>query len=163
MVSAKECLGATNDTGEVYVVGYDGSIKSVIDPAWVKDANGKPVDTHYEVDGSSLIQVVDFDENTAFPVVADPTAWQVTKCVGTILFVIGTTIFCAAKIVKLKKAIKAAGGVKKAAKALIKVIKNNKGKGKWWKKINWSKYGKNIAAFGADIIGISDIRANCTF
>lgn len=43
-----------------------------IAPAWAKDRNGKSIPTHYEIKGNKLIQVVDFDENTAFPVVADP-------------------------------------------------------------------------------------------
>ena len=84
-----------------------------------------------------FIQHIDFDENTAFPVVADPSFWQVTKCAGTVLWVIGTTIFTAAKIVKIKKAIKAAGGARKAAKGIIAAIKASKKLGgKWWTKIN---------------------------
>lgn len=39
---------------------------------WAKDANGADVPTHFEIQGSRLVQVVDFDSNTAFPVVADP-------------------------------------------------------------------------------------------
>ncbi|EZP76773.1 hypothetical protein H839_09263 [Parageobacillus genomosp. 1] len=42
------------------------NLKSVFAPAWVKDANGSPVPTHYIVDGNDLIQVVDFDENQLF-------------------------------------------------------------------------------------------------
>lgn len=43
----------------------------------------------------------------------------------------------AAKIVKIKKAIKAAGGVRKAAKGIIAAIKASKKLGgKWWTKIN---------------------------
>lgn len=41
------------------------------------------------------------------------------------------------KIVKIKKAIKAAGGVRKAAKGIIAAIKASKKLGgKWWTKIN---------------------------
>ena len=43
-----------------------------IEPAWAKDAEGKSVPTHYEINGNTITQVVEFDENTAFPVVADP-------------------------------------------------------------------------------------------
>lgn len=59
--------------GEIYVIDSDGTVVESVDPAWAKDANNKDVPTHYEIIGTSLIQIVDFDENTAFPVVADPT------------------------------------------------------------------------------------------
>lgn len=61
-----------------------------------------------------MIQVVDFDENTAFPVVADPSWWQITKCVAAVGVVIAGTIFSVAKIAKIKKYIKALGGVREA-------------------------------------------------
>lgn len=50
-----------------------------------------------------MIQVVDFDENTAFPVVADLSWWQITKCVAAVGAVIVGTIFSVAKIAKIKK------------------------------------------------------------
>jgi hypothetical protein len=40
---------------------------------WAKDANGKPVRTSYKLDGNQLIQTIDTNAKTAFPVVADPT------------------------------------------------------------------------------------------
>lgn len=43
-----------------------------IEPAWAKDKNGKNVNTQYEIHGNKVTQVIEFDENTAFPVVADP-------------------------------------------------------------------------------------------
>ena len=42
-------------------------------PPWAMDANGNAVPTHYEVRNDVLTQVVEFDAETAFPVVADPT------------------------------------------------------------------------------------------
>lgn len=39
---------------------------------WAKDANGQSVPTYLQVEGSDLVQIVEFDENTAFPIVADP-------------------------------------------------------------------------------------------
>ena len=51
-----------------------------IQPAWAVDAKGKPVPTHYEVNGrGKIVQVVDVNKRTAYPVVADPTigfTWQ---------------------------------------------------------------------------------------
>lgn len=39
------------------------------------DANGAAVPTRYEIDGTTLTQVVETDARTAYPVVADPSCW----------------------------------------------------------------------------------------
>src|SRR5690606_35644684 len=39
---------------------------------WAKDAQGRPVPTRYTAEGHTLVQDIDTNENTAFPVVADP-------------------------------------------------------------------------------------------
>lgn len=39
---------------------------------WAKDANGNPVATSYTLDGDTLVQRVETNSDTAFPVVADP-------------------------------------------------------------------------------------------
>ena len=41
-------------------------------PAWAKDANGTPVQTHYELDGSTLKQVVETDTDTSFLLRTEP-------------------------------------------------------------------------------------------
>lgn len=46
-----------------------------VESPWATDANGQPVATHYEVVGDSVIQVIEPTATTAYPVVADPTAW----------------------------------------------------------------------------------------
>ncbi len=48
-------------------------IVAVIEPAWAKDANGKKIETSYKVNGNVLIQTVYFNDDSVFPVVADPT------------------------------------------------------------------------------------------
>lgn len=72
------------DDGYVGVFDAEtGEPVAVIEPAWAKDAHGRAVETRYEIDGSTLTQVVDVDESTAFPVVADPSVsshwwgWQI--------------------------------------------------------------------------------------
>lgn len=62
-----------NADGSVIAAGEDGSVSVYVAAPWAKDANGNPVPTHYEINGNTLTQVVDFTANTAFPVVADPT------------------------------------------------------------------------------------------
>lgn len=46
-----------------------------IGAAWAQDARGQAVETHYEIRGNDLVQVVTPSPSTAYPVVADPT-WQ---------------------------------------------------------------------------------------
>ena len=52
--------------------GPDGAFLAGIVAPWAKDANGNDLPTSYRVEGTSVVQVVDFDATTAFPVVADP-------------------------------------------------------------------------------------------
>jgi len=59
--------------GEIYVINGVGDVAETVDPAWAYDAKNNPVPTRYEMRGNELVQVIDFNENTAFPVVADPT------------------------------------------------------------------------------------------
>lgn len=47
-------------------------LTSAIDKPWAVDAIGKPVATHFELDGNTLIQVIEADSTTVYPVTADP-------------------------------------------------------------------------------------------
>lgn len=62
------------DCGQVFIVNDLNETVCTVDPAWAKDANGEKLESYYEIEGSTLRQVICFDENTAFPVVADPTS-----------------------------------------------------------------------------------------
>ncbi len=62
------------DCGQVFVVNNENETICTIDPAWAKDADGENLETYYEIEGNTLIQVVCFDQNTAFPVIADPAS-----------------------------------------------------------------------------------------
>lgn len=64
------------ETGEEFT-----DIVTVIEPAWATDANGNDINTYYKVKGSELIQVVEFNEESAFPIVADPKATSKPKSV----------------------------------------------------------------------------------
>ena len=119
MVSSAEYLGEEFDTNEVFIVNEDNEIQYLIESPWAKDANGNAVPTHYEIEGDTLVQIVDFDENSAFPIVADPSAWQITKCVAAVTWVVASTVFSAAKIVKIKRYIKELGGMKEAVSLLM--------------------------------------------
>ena len=53
------------------MVGADGLVVTVIDPAWAIDAAGQSVLTRYRIEGTTLIQVIDHHDAT-YPVVGDP-------------------------------------------------------------------------------------------
>lgn len=147
LVTAANYLGEEYDTGEVYIVDKDNIITTIIDPAWAKDANGSDIETYYKVNGNKLIQVVNFDEDTAFPVVADPSAWQVAKCVATVgIFVIGNSIL-AAKAVKL---IKSLGGIKSAIALCYGAT-------------TAAEKGETVIKLLAILTGISSIQSSCKF
>lgn len=63
---------ALQDDGTVEVVDKGGSTRGVIERPWAKDATGAAVSTTYAVEGNVLVQTVNFDSSTPFPVVADP-------------------------------------------------------------------------------------------
>lgn len=65
-------------TVEVRVPGSAESGALVL-PAWARDANGAAVPTHFEVQGSTLVQVVDH-RGAAYPVVADPNTCGIATC-----------------------------------------------------------------------------------
>lgn len=62
--------------GRVTIATPSGEMIAGIDAPWAVDADGRKLNTHYKVDGSRLIQIVETDHHTVFPVVADPTVVQ---------------------------------------------------------------------------------------
>ncbi len=53
-------------------IGADGSLLAGLAPPWATDANGKAIPTRFEIEGKTVTQIIDFNEATVFPVVADP-------------------------------------------------------------------------------------------
>ncbi|MDN4613876.1 hypothetical protein P5G50_05360 [Leifsonia sp. F6_8S_P_1B] len=70
---AEQELHLAGDGSVVVSTAGGDVVTGTVAAPWAKDANGAPVATHYEIDGTTLVQVVDFTERTAFPVVADPS------------------------------------------------------------------------------------------
>lgn len=59
--------------GTVFIVDSATGQTSTVAAPWARDASGAPVPTHYEVRGSTVVQVVDHSSSTiAYPVSADP-------------------------------------------------------------------------------------------
>ena len=61
-----------NDDGSVDVWDEDGSTVALIASPWAVDADGTSLHTYFDVDGETLVQVIDH-EGATYPVVADPS------------------------------------------------------------------------------------------
>ncbi len=73
LVSSDKYDSIAESSGSVFIVDGNNDIIGLIGAPWAVDANGDEVETHFEIEENVLMQVVEFDENTAFPVIADPT------------------------------------------------------------------------------------------
>lgn len=62
------------DNAWISIRDADNNFVGGISPAWAKDANGDSLPTHYELEGTSLVQVIEHNRGrgVAYPVVADP-------------------------------------------------------------------------------------------
>lgn len=142
--------GSELDTGEVFIVDENNIIQSVFGTAWAKDANGMSVPTHYKVVDNTLIQVVNFTENTAFPVIADPDWVAIGACSAALTWFVGSNLFVAAKIIKVRKYIKALGGFKETAKLIA-------GATSWEEKLRVG--GSALRSLAAEITGVTGLYA----
>lgn len=78
---------AVGSDGSVLIFDVDSEVIGGYRTPWAYDAKGVPVPTAFAVEGGVLVQTVDFNQATEFPVIADPdmgTAWwgvyaQLTK------------------------------------------------------------------------------------
>jgi hypothetical protein len=90
-----------NSDGGVVFLGANGRYLGGVAPAWARDARGATIPTHYEIAGSTLIQVVEHKNLPyAYPIVADPwfgfdlidyTVWTATNPWSPTLSVYPTT------------------------------------------------------------------------
>lgn len=58
--------------GKIEIIDSNGFIMGNIKAPWAKDADGKPIETFYRINGNVITQHIDFNEETKFPVIADP-------------------------------------------------------------------------------------------
>lgn len=153
LISDSEYLGEEFSSGEIFIVNSENIIVGIIDKPWAYDANREAVETYYRIDNTNtLTQVVNFTNDNAFPIVADPSAWQVTKCVAAITWVIGSTVFAAAKILRIKKYIAALGGIKSAATLLM---------GATTAAERLEIGGSALMNLASEILGIAAVQDNC--
>jgi hypothetical protein len=78
--------------------------------------------------------------------------WKVAKCVAAIVQMLATTAVPAAKILRIKKYIKALGGAKQAVKLLL---------GATSKAEKLKAGGEVLVNLSAELLGISSVKKNC--
>jgi hypothetical protein len=78
LTPGQEALVASIPAPEITTVGQEQQV-AVIGAPWAVDANGQILETHYEIAGDGIRQVIETDEDTTFPVMADPWwSWLAT-------------------------------------------------------------------------------------
>jgi hypothetical protein len=120
LVSSAELLGAQYDTGEIIALDGAGHALGTFGRAWAKDAEGATILTQYRVEGSSIVQTVEFTGSTAFPVVIDPAFLTILRCAGVIALALSSTIAPGGAIVRF---ISRVGSLKKAATIFYRALK----------------------------------------
>ncbi|SFE37355.1 hypothetical protein [Peptostreptococcus sp. D1] len=83
-------------------------------------------------------------------------AWEIAKCVGAIAWVVGSTVFAATKILKIKKYIKTIGGIRKAAILVMGFFKTGVVPPDAGEKV-----GTAIMNLASELLGITAIKDNC--
>jgi len=152
LTSSAELFGAEFDTGEVFLLDAADRVITGFEAPWAKDANGAPVTTRYRLEGNTLVQVVDFDQNTAFPVLADPNFWQVTRCAAAVAWFVGTNIIAPLRLLKVKRYIQSLGGLRASANLMLRAST-------WVERINIG--GGALVGLAAEIAGVAAIQDNC--
>lgn len=154
-----------NADGSVTLIDDEGVAVGSVAAPWAFDAAGKEVPTHYRVDGSALIQVVEHrGGDFAYGIVADPSIWWWTKNIATCtaqvasIVVPGKAVQITAKLAKAAKSnkrvrlalqeIKALGGFVKAMKTVGTYVKN---RGKGLSATN-KKRVENLFAYGGSVL-----------
>lgn len=101
--------------GSVFVVGSDALPMAVVDVPWALDAEGAQVPTHFRVEGNTIVQVLQPEKNTTFPIIADPDFWWIVAQSAGCLAEVAALSLAAAKVVQ---AFAKADRIIRAAKAL---------------------------------------------
>ncbi|MGV1006667.1 MAG: hypothetical protein ACOYEV_18295 [Candidatus Nanopelagicales bacterium] len=144
---------ALTETGSVDITDADGSVIATAPVPWAHDADGGRVPTHFEIKGTTLTQVVDHvGGGFSYPIVADPALWQIVRCVAAIAWVIGTTVFMAAKLIKIRAFINSVGGLTQTAKLLMGATTAHE------KSV---ALGQGLAAVASALLGIDTVASNC--
>lgn len=128
--------------GRVTTLNAAGEVIGVVDAPWARDAKGAAVPTHFEVQGTTLVQVVSHrGGNFTYGITADPSFWKIAKCAASV----GALFFVGAKAYKV---IKSLGGVWQAARLLV-------GAGDWY------DFAATVGHASAAALGTAAVKQNC--
>lgn len=120
---------------------------------WAKDSEGAAVPTTYRVEDGSLVQTVAFDEDTAFPVVADPSWWDQTKYLAKCGAAVAAVLISFAPAGSSIKVVRAVALFKKyGAKKTASII---------WRFVNGKRVGSAEREAVKAFIGITAISSAC--
>lgn len=130
-----------NADGSVTAGNKGGEPTGEIAAPWAYDANGKPVPTHYKIDGTTLTQVIEHKAgNYVYEITADPSWWWAAKCGTQIGIFLLENAAAPGKIVKILKA---------GATTFSKLLKS---KGSKAKAIKWLAYEESGAKGIATVV-----------
>ncbi|WP_255294889.1 hypothetical protein [Bacillus sp. AFS041924] len=102
--------------------------------------------------GNTLIQTIGFNEDTAFPVIADPDWVRIAKCSGALALFVGSNLIAASKLLKIKKYISALGGFTEAASLLLRAST-------WEERLRIG--GTALVGLAGEITGATGVWAAC--
>lgn len=110
--------------------------------------------THFRLDGAVLVQTVDFDEDTAFPVTADPSDfWGWTTCVATVTAEVAANALVAGKVAKL---VARFGSIQRTFQILYRA---------WNAAASWNNKWQAVVAAGGglagELLGVTSIKEAC--
>lgn len=76
-----EIIPFTEGSADSVGIFLDGDLLATIATPWAHDANGTPLETSLAVEDGTLVQIVEHDSNSVFPITADPQidwGWEQT-------------------------------------------------------------------------------------
>ncbi|MDR1033935.1 MAG: hypothetical protein LBL41_04115, partial [Bifidobacteriaceae bacterium] len=124
-VDIKKDLPKIDEEGEFVTDENDEFIYELFtvgkfDVPWAKDAAGNDVDTHYEIVNNAVVQVIGFDENTQFPVTADPAIdwWSIITCAFEVVSLFLVVAKAAKIIAKITSVVKKSATISKLVSKL---------------------------------------------
>jgi len=149
-----ETKATMEDDGSVVVRTTAGEFVGGYRAPWAYDSVGNPVPTRFAIDGNTLVQTIDFNQSTVFPVTADPSDfWGWTVCIATVTSEIAANIWVAGKIQKL---IARFGSIQRAFETFFRA---------WNSASSWERKQNALVKVGGtlalEIVGINHIKAAC--
>lgn len=147
--------GATVEPdGSVAVRSAAGDLLGGYESPWAYDALGSPVETRFTLDGNTLVQTVEFDQATAFPVIADPSdAWGWATCVSVVTLELIGNINFAGKVAKL---VTRFGSIRKVMEVMYRAWRTSSNEEKRRKAVLDA-----VGGVAAEILGVAAIKAAC--